>query len=134
MERLKKTSFHKPVSMDTETVSKVSTMVKWIPLICAGAAVGVSMVALNEIKNIRKELVNVKSERFEPVNDELSKRMGNMEIQLKSLSDFIKNKQLPKPKQGVVKNVVKQEQPEIKIINDEEYEEVEVTDDEAEEN
>ena len=52
-----------PVSKPATTVSDFS---KWIPLICAGAAVGVGIIALKEIKNIRKELILVKTDIPKP--------------------------------------------------------------------
>ena len=118
----------------------MSTVAKWVPLICAGAAVGVSVMALKEIHNVRKELVLAKKELGH--NDELGKRMELMEQQLKSISDFMKNSK-PKPKvrsrSPIIKQVV---DPGVRIVNENvqenfdtnEYEEVEVTDnDEPEE-
>ena len=116
---------------------------KWIPLICAGTAIGVSMFALKEIKNTRKELINLKKEQYTaPNNDKLEKKIELLEKQLSKISDFLKTNQMgsrnipPKyptrqQKPEIVKTVVTPPV-EVKIINDEpdEYEEVEVTDDE----
>ena len=68
----------------------IGNVSKWIPLICAGGAIGISIFALKELKNTRKELMLIKKESFGGNNEELSKRMENMEEQLKSLADFIK--------------------------------------------
>ena len=123
----------------------MNTVAKWVPLLCAGAAVGVSIIALKEIQNVRKELTLKKN----VPDEELAKRLEIMELQLKKLSDFI---MVPKnvakhvnPKKHptnnvldeVIKNVMNSPQTEMKIINENEkfdpgeYEEVEVTDDET---
>jgi hypothetical protein len=119
---------------------------KWIPLICAGAAVGVSVIALKEIHNTRKELVNIKKEHLSSAsgggNEVLSKKMELMESQLSKITEYLRNSQRPMAPQPVVrreeiiKKAVTPEPEEVKIINEtpdpDEYEEVEVTDDEAE--
>jgi hypothetical protein len=138
MERVsKKMSFKVPeIETVTATSAKttISTISRWVPLICAGAAAGVSMIALKEIKNVRRELITLKKEQAKPVNDELGKRMQAMEDQLKILSEFIKNKEsVSKESVNVIRNAVKPPGEAVKIINGEEYEEVEVTDDEDEE-
>ena len=53
-----------PVGLDVKTGSTTSLLAKWIPLICAGAAVGVSIMALKEIKNVRKDLILLKKEQM----------------------------------------------------------------------
>ena len=116
--------------VETVTKSTISNLSKWIPLLCAGAAAGVSIIALKEIKNVRKELMTLKKDQVKGPDTELIKRMKNMEDQLKILTDFIKNKETVTKESEVIKNVVKENNP-IKIINNDEYEEVEVTDDEA---
>jgi len=118
---------------DMEQVSSgtSSIVVKWLPFICAGAAAGISIVALQEIKAMRKELVTVKAQTTSPHPCDFDKRMDTMERQLKMLADFVENKQKITKESDVIRNVVK-ETDNVRIINDEEYEEVEVTDDEAE--
>ena len=116
--------------VETVTKSTISNLSKWIPLLCAGAAAGVSIIALKEIKNVRKELMTLKKDQVKGPDTELIKRMKNMEDQLKILTDFIKNKETVTKESEVIKNVVKENNP-VKIINNDEYEEVEVTDDEA---
>lgn len=118
-----------PQTSMTTTTNGIS---KWIPLICAGAAAGVSIIALQEIRNLRKEIVNIKTEKS-PVT-ELNGRMENMEEQLEMLTSFITNKKKVKKESNVIRQAVTPEPPPVQIINDEEYEEIEVTDDEAEEN
>jgi hypothetical protein len=130
--------------VDSPTKTTISTLSKWIPLLCAGAAAGVSIIALKEIKNVRKELIILKKDQgSKSINDEMNKRMKTMEDQLKLLTDFITKDKVEKQSE-VVKNVVKESNVPIKIINKEdtvpvkiinndEYEEIEVTDDEAEE-
>jgi hypothetical protein len=130
MERLRKQPFKVPETSEAVT-TKVNSLVKWIPLVCAGAAAGVSIMAFQEIKNIRKDMTAMKKEQNNPLSEEclnLNKRIENIESQMKIIANFVKNKEEPK----VVKNVVKQEPtPSVTtIINEDEYEEVEVTDDE----
>jgi hypothetical protein len=146
MDRLKKSPFKMPSSGfgsttpvvpstpgTSEVFLKKSNLMTWIPLLCAGAAAGVSIVALKELKNVRNEIITLKKSG---TGEEMNKRIKNMEEQLKILTEFIKeskNDKEPKtPKSKVIRNV---EQPEtnppvVKIINNEEYEEVEVTDNE----
>lgn len=136
MERVSKKMSFKVPEIETVTATKttISTISRWVPLICAGAAAGVSMIALKEIKNVRRELITLKKEQAKPVNDELGKRMQAMEDQLKILSEFIKNKEsVSKESVNVIRNAVKPPGEAVKIINGEEYEEVEVTDDEDDE-
>jgi hypothetical protein len=107
----------------------MSSLTKWVPLICAGAAVGVSIIALKELKNVRKEmLLKIQPP---PQNDDLIKRIQAMDEQLMKITQYLKNN----PKTGtVVKNAKKIPKEPVKIINEEseEYEEVEVTDSESE--
>ena len=140
-------------AVETVQVKNVlQTVTKWVPLICAGSAIGISIFALKEIKNTRRELINLKKEQYTaPNNDKLEKKMELLEKQLNKITEFLKTSQQqqaryanrPPPPPPVVKqqvpkdpkivkvNVVPEE---VKIINeepteDDEYEEVEVTDD-----
>ena len=106
-----------------------SSLSKWVPLICAGAAVSVSILALKEIKNVRKEMLTMKKEQGG--SDDVIKKMELMDVQLKKITEFLQKKQ------KVVKSAVADNQDsEIRIVNGSvteiEYEEVEVTDDEEE--
>ena len=106
-----------------------SSLSKWVPLICAGAAVSVSILALKEIKNVRKEMLTMKKEQGG--SGDVIKKMELMDEQLKKITEFLQKKQ------KVVKSAVADNQDsEIRIVNDSvteiEYEEVEVTDDEEE--
>lgn len=140
-----------PASTSSPKTPSVSGLSKWIPLICAGSAIGVSLFALKEIKNTRKELSILKKEGFSasPIdNSKLEKKMELFEDQLKTITTFLKNNQhTPAPVQrGMPVSSKKKKEPEIKpvfvepeeivIINEsydpEEYEEVEVTDSESE--
>ena len=62
----------------------MSSFAKWVPLICAGAAVGVSVLALKEIKNVRKELMSLKKDSIGNVvpstSPELTKKMELMDL------------------------------------------------------
>ena len=75
----------------------ISSFSKWVPLICAGAAVGVSVLALKEIKNVRKELMNMKKEQIGPVTDsapmdpELAKKIELMDEQLRKITQYLAN-------------------------------------------
>jgi hypothetical protein len=124
----------------SKPISQPEDYSKWIGLLAAGTAFGVGLFALREIKNTKKELLNMKS------NDTLEKKMENLEEQLKSINEFIKgNVPVPKPIQRnipVVKikkekiNPVPIETEKIVIVNEnfnpDEYEEVEVTDSDEE--
>ena len=110
---------------DTETIKKSSLVVtKWIPFICAGAAVGVSILALKELKKIKTEMIAVKNQQqmntkitstTDPV---LSKKMELLEDQLKRINDFLVNNNPKNPK--IILNAFKTEIPkEVKIINEE---------------
>ena len=96
-------------------------------MVCAGAAAGIGIIAIKELKNMRSELMVLKKEKSTGVNDELNQRLMMLEKQISSLSDLIK-----KPKETVIKNAVETPAEKVNIINNEEYEEIEVTDDEAE--
>ena len=89
---MKRPVFSKSIP-EIDTPKQLSSISKWIPLICAGAAAGISIIALQEIKNVRKDIILLKKEQNGSLlNEEINKRMENMEIQLKMLGDFIKNK------------------------------------------
>jgi len=121
-------------SISSRAVSKVT---KWLPFICAGTAVGISILAIKELKKIKDEMVLIKNQKFQNVNKndpDLSKKMNEFEIQLKKMNEMLMNNQNNKPK--IIKSFFKNEVPdEVNIINEneskEEYEEIEVTDDEV---
>ena len=124
-----------PIKM-AEPINMMDTISKWVPLICAGSAIGIGIFALKEIKNVRKEL-----KKPGDGNEKLEKKMEYMEQQLKSISEFLKKKDhqdyVKKKKTPVIiKNQVPVVPEKVKIINEpedenpDEYEEVEVTDDE----
>ena len=122
-------SFKKPRVPDMPSIAdNVNPFIKWAPLICAGSAIGLSIFVLREMKKTRHEIFLLKSEQGVKENPMMYEKMENLERQLKTITEYIKNN-----KNKVVKNVVIDPVPtEINIINDDEYEEVEVTDDEAE--
>ena len=119
-----------------EIVSKSSSITKFLPFLCAGAAVGVSILALKELKKFKAEIVLVKNQQQSVKTDPvLTKKLELLEDQLKRINLFLANKN--SPRNGVMKNVLKTEIPkEVKIINEPEenveYEEVEVTEEEEE--
>jgi hypothetical protein len=123
------------VLIGTQTMSSFA---KWVPLICAGAAVGVSVLALKEIKNVRKELINLKKEQTSAPgasgpSAELTQKIELMDEQLRKITQYLANQN--KQREQVVKAVVPPKE-KVNIINEtspeEEVEYEEVTDDEAE--
>ena len=92
---------------------------KWIPLVCAGAAVGVSILALKEIKNVRRELIELKNDQIVNVpnlatqsfDPELLKRIELMDEQIVKISKYLGTQQ-NKEKKPKIKKVINEE-PEI---------------------
>jgi len=129
-----------PKTAVTGTTTTLSNFSKWVPLICAGAAVGVSILALKEIKNVRKELIIMKKESvqgpLQTVDTELSKKVEMMDEQLRKITEYLVKKKEPKQTKRENKPVLKdvKEPVDVNIINsspeDEEVEYIEVTDDE----
>ena len=137
-----------------ESKTGVSMVTKLVPFICAGAAVGVSILALKELKKIKNEMLLVKNKQSTvPTNvvkpdPEMVKKMDRFEIEFKKINEYLMNNNPKNPK--IIKNVLKPEpvkginkiinEPEVVVKpvveqeSDVEYEEVEVTDDEEEEN
>jgi hypothetical protein len=92
----KATTLQQPVSTpDNVLLQKkelMSKITKWIPLIFAGAAIGVSILALKEIKNVRKELILLKKEASSndsPEDPLIYKKIELMDEQLKKISKYI---------------------------------------------
>lgn len=130
-----------PIVMSTKPSDTViNTASKWIPLICGAAAIGVSIFALKEIHNTRRELMNLKKEQLTGGDNEIiSKKMEIMESQLSKITEYLRNQQRPTnppiiPKKEPEIKPVKVEPETVQIINEtqeDEYEEIEVTDDES---
>jgi hypothetical protein len=142
----------------TETVKATANVLsKWIPLICAGAAVGVSIIALKEIKNVRKEVLLMKKEQLVSVNNtELTEKIERMDEQLRRITEYLTNQNKMKPENNttnqrkqkkskknsdqdekIINQVLPKKMDKVNIINDEPDEddneveiEIEVTDDE----
>ena len=118
---------------DVPSKNMVNNLSKWVPLICASAAFGISIIALKEIKNVRKELNLKKTD-----NPDLDKKFQTIDEQLIKITEYIKNNKQPSE---IIKNAVKASSPKknIKIINEpepvvsDEFEEVEVTDSDEDE-
>ena len=111
MDKLKRPVFKVPEISETP-VPSTSTLTKWIPLICAGAAAGVSIVALQEIKKLRTEVQEIKKEPNNQASEMLGKRMETMEQQLKTLTDFIKNRnEIDNVSQTIKKTTIPQPPP-----------------------
>ena len=137
-----------------DKMDMTETILKWLPIICAGSAIGIGVIALKEIKNVKMQM---KMTSPGGSSDELMKRMEIMEKQLNKISDYVKQpkpvfhappqpppqpnphrqQQVPKQQAPVIVKNVPTPPKEVKIINNEveeyEYEEIEVTDDEADE-
>ena len=128
----------KPSFTSSKIIPEIETnhYIKWLPLLCAGAAAGISIIALKEIKNVKAEIIALK---VKGPDSDLGKKIENFEVQLKTITDYLKTKNeshfIPKASGETIKAVVKENI--VKIINDveveDEYEEIEVTDDEADE-
>ena len=135
---------------EKQTNGLTSGLAKWTPLICAGAAVCVSIIALKEIKNVRRELKKVESpQKQTELYEKMLTRIEAMDKQIIKMDQYLLSKSKEKggkekggkerSKEELVKNVVPVVE-NINIINkplkDDEveyvYEEVEVTDDEEE--
>ena len=92
---------------------------KWIPLVCAGAAVGVSILALKEIKNVRRELIELKNDQIlsnsnlgsQSFDPELLKRIELMDEQIVKISKYLGTQQNKEKKPKI--NKVINEEPEI---------------------
>ena len=113
-----------------------SNLVKWVQFICAGAALGVGIVALREMKNIQSEIAVIKRENN-------TQKLEKIEEQIFYITNYINEKRnkkqniqkkpeiKPETQPPVVQKDLNVIQQEINIINEDEYEEVEVTDDES---
>jgi len=129
----------------SKTSNIMNTVSKWVPLICAAAAVGVSVIALKEIKNVRKEIVSLKQVKTVTSDVGITKKIADLDEQLKKITEYLKMKseqekrkvvhQSPPPQPAnsgeVIKNIISPPVKEVNIINSDEYEEIEVTDDES---
>jgi hypothetical protein len=111
--------------------STESVIIKWLPLIAAGGALGVSLYMLREIQKIKKETIKINSTGGMTKNQ--VKQVEAMDDQLRKISGFL-SRQFPSPNESnkVAKDTVEDEEEEEEV----EVEEVEVetTDDEVEEN
>jgi hypothetical protein len=140
----------------TETVKNTANVLaKWVPLICAGTAVGVSIIALKEIKNVRKEVLLMKKEQLVSVNNtELTEKIERMDEQLRRITEYLTNQNKMKPEiprkqknskkksdqdEKIINQVLPKKMDKVNIINDDPDEEdneveieIEVTDDEDE--
>ena len=136
-----------------ESSTIISTVYKYSPLIFATIAVGVGIIALKEIKNVRKELNTFKKEQasLKPQSDpSLIKKLEAMDEQIKKISKYLSSieksksksikKELPDNTNNIKKEPVlnteskelSKQSSDIKELKDEdiEYEYEEVTDDE----
>jgi len=143
----------------SETVKTTAGVLsKWVPLICAGTAVAVSIIAIKEIKNVRKEVMLMKKEQLTAVsnspNKTLTEKIERMDEQLKKITEYLTNQSKlktdtkpSKKSEKVINQAVKTKTEKVNIVNEdspdseesesedseEEVEiEIEVTDDEKE--
>jgi len=93
-----------------ENKNLVGAFAKWMPILFAGAAVGVSIIALKEIKNVRKDLIALKKEQLSntetdkknPDNADIIKKMELMDEQIRKISNYLaslENNKKSAPKQ-----------------------------------
>jgi len=145
-----------------ETVKTTASVIsKWVPLICAGTAVAVSIIAIKEIKNVRKEVMLMKKEQLTVVsnspNKTLTEKIERMDEQLKKITEYLTNQsklktetKSSKKSEKVINQAVKKKTEKVNIINEDSPEseepdsedsedseeeveiEIEVTDDEKE--
>ena len=64
-----------------DTVKK-SNITKWLPFICAGTAVGVSILALKELKKIKNEMSVVKNQQKIIVVKVSQRYQGGLETEI----------------------------------------------------
>jgi hypothetical protein len=126
------------------TTPFISKVTKFLPIICAGAAVGVSILTLKEMKKLQSELIAVKTQNHTKEDhvekEQLSKKLAQFEEQLKRINGYLANNN-PKDRK-IIKNAMKvpanvniinQPEPANAEFDKNEYEEIEVTDSEGEE-
>jgi len=116
---------------DMEMLAEGTEMLlKWAPLICAGIALGVSVLALNELRSMKEDVVSIKKEKTDLTD--IHKKMDTTDAQMKKMNEYLSKRD----KNPVIKSMVPPEIPDnVNVINqEEEYEEVEVTDNEEDDN
>jgi hypothetical protein len=128
-----------------ETVKTTANVLsKWVPLICAGTAVAVSIIAIKEIKNVRKEVMLMKKEQLTAVsnttNKTLTEKIERMDEQLKKITEYLTNQSKlktetkpSKKSEKVINQAVKPKAQKVNIINEEPENTHEEPDEESEE-
>ena len=114
-----------------ETVkTTASVLSKWVPLICAGTAVAVSIIAIKEIKNVRKEVMLMKKEQLTVVsnspNKTLTEKIERMDEQLKKITEYLTNQSKLKTEtkssnkhEKVINQALRKKVQKVNIINEE---------------
>ncbi len=121
------------------TSPTMATLTKWTPLLLAGVAVGVSFVAIKEMKNVRKEMTELKNKSTSTTDsDANNKKLDSLEQEIKKITEYLRNQNKTSNRirpTNIVKNARTTPSSKINIVNESESEftEVEVTDSEAEE-
>ena len=80
-----------------------SSVTKWLPFICAGTAVGVSILALKELKKIKNEMTVVKNQQVNTTvksDPLLNKKMEQLEEQLKKIQEELTKVETKEGKDG----------------------------------
>ena len=107
------------ITTDTKKLNGIASSIsKWVPLICAGAAVGVSIIAIKEIKNVRKELITLKAEGFSNTESKdvgLFKKIETMDEQIRKISKYLSSMESKQKENIVIKKVINSE-PEPKVV------------------
>jgi len=125
-------SSKKSSSDKSSLVPSESTILKWLPLVAAGGALGVSFYMLKEVQKLKKD--NAKNTNSTSLPKEYIQQMDAMDEQIRKVSGFL-SKQFPPPKKNntppLKKVPSKEDEEEYEEVEVEEVE-VEVTDDETE--
>ena len=130
---------HSDVSLvDQPKGSGVSTLTKWMPLACAGAALGLGIIAIKEMRSMKAQVIEIKKNNS-PSSD-LTQRMEAMDLQIRKISGFLAAQQQsrdgsagpPKPvDKKPVKRVINDNKSDEEVV--EETEETEYVEEEEEE-
>ena len=115
-----------------ETVkTTASVLSKWVPLICAGTAIAVSIIAIKEIKNVRKEVMLMKKEQLTVVSNSptktLTEKIERMDEQLKKITEYLTNqsklktetKPSKKQPEKIINQALRKNAQKVNIINEE---------------
>ena len=121
-------SSKKSSQTNSSLIPSESTLLKWLPLVAAGGALGVSFYMLKEVQKIKKE--NTKNDSTIP--KEYVQQIEAMDQQLRKVSGFLAQQFPPESTKIQTKKESSKPDNDYEEVEVEEVE-VEVTDDETEE-